>query len=129
LVCAPEPTSITDAYSLVKSVKERGENMPKFKIVVNRVESKEEGDIIFNNLQKVAKRFLSVDMTHLGTIPYDTNLIKAVKQQNPCLMLFPNTAFSKEIENIGNKILDLKMEKAPTGMKGFMKRMISIFYQ
>ena len=129
VVCAPEPTSITDAYSLVKSVKERSGDMPvpQFKVVINRVDDKKEGDRIFANLQKVSDSFLKVELVHLGTIPYDRNLVKAVKQQKPCIISFPSSDFSKEVERISNVILDLKIEKAPTGMKGFMKRLTGIF--
>jgi len=126
LICAPEPTSITDAYSLVKAAKERSIDLPKFKVVINRAENKEEGTSIFNNLQHVAERFLDIDLEYLGVIPYDANLVRAVKSQKPCLVSFPKAAFSSEIENIGAKILDINIEKEPTGMKGFMKRLSNI---
>ena len=127
VVCAPEPTSITDAYSLVKAVKEGCSYIPRFRVVINQTEDKQEGDAIFNKLQSVAGRFLSLNLEHLGTIPRDSNLIKAVKSQRPCMISFPNSAYSKEIESIGRKILDLNMEKEPAGMKGFVRRLASIF--
>jgi len=125
VVCAPEPTSITDAYSLIKSVKERSNeaHVPQFKVIINRVDDQKEGIRIFDNLQKVAHNFLNVELNHLGTIPYDRSLVKAVKQQKPCILSFPNSDFSKEVERIGNTILDLKIEKTSSGMKGFMKRL------
>jgi flagellar biosynthesis protein FlhG len=128
VVCAPEPTSITDAYVLIKAAKERKEDaLPDFRIVINRADSKKEGETIFNNLRKVSERFLSVKLSHLGSIPYDPNLIKAVKQQTPCIESFPHTIFSKEITQMGNQILDVKMEASPAGMKGFMKRLVKVF--
>jgi len=127
VVCSPEPTSVTDAYSLVKAVKERMNVPPEFKIVLNKVDDKEEGEGIFKNLNQVSERFLKVRLNHLGSILYDRNLVKAVKQQKPCLISFPESHFAKEIEKIGNIILDLNIEKAPTGMKGFMKRLAGIF--
>jgi flagellar biosynthesis protein FlhG len=112
VVCAPEPTSITDAYALIKATKERKEDMlPQFRIVINRADSKKEGEVIYNNLQKVADRFLSIKLSHLGTIPYDPNLIKAVKQQSPCVESYPHSVFSREIESMGNQILDLKIRR------------------
>jgi len=127
VVCAPEPTSITDAYSLVKAVKEGCSYIPRFRVVINQTEDKQEGDAIFSKLQSVAGKFLSLNLEHLGTIPRDSNLIKAVKSQKPCILSFPNSAYSKEIESIGRKILDLNVEKEPAGMKGFVRRLASIF--
>jgi len=126
VVCAPEPTSITDAYSLMKSVKERGGHIPQFKVVINRADDKKEGDAIFKNLHKVSQKFLEMEIEHLGTILFDQNLVKSVKQQKPCLLLFPNSSFAKEIERIGNILLDIKSTKE-SGMKGFMKRLSGVF--
>ncbi|MCL2377147.1 MAG: MinD/ParA family protein, partial [Defluviitaleaceae bacterium] len=107
IICAPEPTSITDSYSLVKAVKEKGGNLPLFKIVINRVEDKEEGTKIFRNLQRVASKFLSIDLEFIGVLPQDPQLVKAVKSQKPCIISYPNSVFSREIEKIGNKIMDI----------------------
>ena len=126
VVCAPEPTSITDAYSLIKASKERAGEMPRFRIVINRVEDREEGMDIFKNLQRVSGKFLSVNLDYLGAIPYDNNLVKAVKRQVPCMASFPNSAFSAEISNIGAKILDIGKEKSSSGMRGFMRRLANI---
>lgn len=126
VICAPEPTSITDAYSLMKSIKERGGHIPQFKVVVNRADDKKEGDAIFKNLQKVSQKFLEMEIEYLGTIPFDQNLVKAVKQQKPCLLLFPNSSFSKGIEGIGNALLDRKSAKE-SGMKGFIRRLGGVF--
>ncbi|MCL2235550.1 MAG: MinD/ParA family protein [Defluviitaleaceae bacterium] len=126
VVCAPEPTSITDAYSLMKSVKERGGHVPQFKIVVNRADDRKEGDAIFKNLHKVSQRFLEMEIEHLGTILFDQSLVKAVKQQKPCLLSFPNSSFTREIEKIGSILIDKKPTKEH-GMKGFVKRLGSVF--
>ena len=127
IICAPEPTSITDSYSLVKAVKEKGGHIPNFKIVINRVEDKDEGAKIFRNLQRVAAKFLTIDLEFLGVLPHDSNLVKAVKSQSPCIISYPHSVFSREIERVGNKILDISGEGEPTGMKGFVRRLANIF--
>jgi len=127
IICAPEPTSITDSYSLVKAVKEKGGNLPLFKIVINRVEDKEEGTKIFRNLQRVASKFLSIDLEFIGVLPQDPQLVKAVKSQKPCIISYPHSVFSREIEKIGNKIMDINPEETTTGMKGFVRRLATIF--
>lgn len=129
VVCTPEPTSITDSYSLIKAIKDKGKTqpIPDLKMVINGADSKEEGSSIFRNLQQVAGKFLDVELTHLGTLPHDPNLRKAVRNQKPCILSFPNTAFSREIENVGNSVLNIKPEAPKGGMKGFMKRITKIF--
>ena len=125
-IIAPEPTSITDAYSLMKTIKgETSEEIIKYKIVVNRVEDKKEGEMVFKNLSRVASRFLGAELSFLGAIPYDTSLVKAVKQQKPILNLYPNSKFSAEMENIGGALLNIT-EKTGS-MQIFMKKLAGIF--
>ena len=83
IVTTPEPTSVTDAYALIKTIKEESVKMPDFKIVVNRVDDDEEGLEIFNKINRAATRFLGVSLENLGYIPYDKYLVKVVKNQQP----------------------------------------------
>lgn len=130
VITAPEPTSITDAYSLIKTAKEQMSSSTKFSVVVNRTENKSEGEVVFRNLSKVSQRFLDIQLLYLGAIPHDNNLIKSVKQQKPAIVLYPNSSFSKEIENIATRILnknnEIKANDQIGGMKGFVKRLAGI---
>ena len=129
VVCTPEPTSITDSYALIKAIKDRGtyEEPPQIKMVINGADDKDEGRNIFKNLQQVTHKFLQVNLEHLGTLPHDSNLRKAVRSQKPCILSYPNTAFSREVEAIGNKVLSINAQPTKVGMKGFMKRLTKIF--
>lgn len=130
IVTTPEPTSITDAYALIKTINEEKAGIPSFKIVVNRVDNSQEGNEIFEKLSGVSKRFLGVGLEYLGSIPYDNNLVKAVKQQRPVAMSFPNTPFSKSLESFSAKLLDTnsplnRVEQA--GIMSFMRRLVNVF--
>ena len=132
IITTPEPTSINDAYAVIKTVKERKERsqgaVPKFKIVVNRVEDEKEGNEIFERLNKVTQRFLNVDLYNLGYIPYDSQLVKAVKRQEPVTTCFPMAPSSRSIENISNQLLDIQHSSNQQGGIGvFMKRLVRIF--
>lgn len=128
IVTTPEPTSITDAYSLIKTVKQESNTPPKFKMVINRVDDIEEGENIFEKFQKVTNRFLNVNVEYLGSIPYDNNLVKAVKKQQPAVISFPNCSFSRYMGEIGDKLLDIHSKHThDLGIKSFMKRLASIF--
>ena len=125
IVTVPEPTSITDAYSLMKALKNDNlGSLPEFKLVVNRVDSRAEGEAIYRSFSKVAEGFLDVKIELLGSILYDNNLIKSVKSQKPAFNIYPNSNFSKEIESIGLKLLNIKEAK---GMQNFIKSFASIF--
>jgi flagellar biosynthesis protein FlhG len=129
IVTTPEPTSITDAYALIKTInEEKSLHIPQFKIVINRVESAVEGVEIFTKLKTVAARFLGVELLMLGSIPIDNALVRAVKKQQPALTIFPTCAFSKSIITIGDKLIDAaETSKKDGGVKLFIKRLVNIF--
>jgi len=131
IICNPEPTSVTDAYALVKTSHESVASaieLPRFKIVINRAEDNKEGEGIFRNLHRVAGSFLGMELDYLGCIPYDQNLVRAVKQQKPAILSFPDTNFSREITAIGAKLMDRPPPPAKNaGMFGFMKKLAGIF--
>ena len=86
LVTTPEPTSITDSYSLLKALKRN----PRFngeatqvKVISNKVSDLKEGEILYKKLNAVVQRYLHLDMSYLGAIPDDSELSKAVMQQSP----------------------------------------------
>jgi len=134
IITTPEPTSITDAYALIKTIKEESthisdKTIPDFKMVVNRVDDEEEGIEIYNKINRASSQFLKVSIENLGCIPYDRYLVKAVKHQKPATILYPECEFSKAIQRISYNIMNIKIEteKSQTGIKGFMKKLINIF--
>ena len=129
IVTTPEPTSITDAYAVMKKIKEQNSAMPKFHIIVNRVESKKEGDEIFGKLERVCAKFLNIEVNNLGYLPYDQYLVKAVKAQNPVSIMYPGAPVVKNIERISEYIIDSHKANpiAEDGLKGFVKRLLVAF--
>ena len=125
IISTPEPTSLTDAYTIIKTIKESEGPNPDFKIVVNRVESIKEGEDIFEKLSMVSQRFLSLSIENLGIIPYDAQLVKAVKSQKPLLLYSPESEAARAINNICSKLLALPAEekKSEGGFMGFLKRL------
>lgn len=115
LVVTPEPTSITDAYSLLKAVnrkKEFNREQKSIKVVANRVESDEEGREIFEKISVVASKFLNIDMEYLGHIPQDKRLTSAVVEQKPISIYYPNSESSLRIKGICGKLLDKTFDVA-----------------
>jgi len=115
IVTTPDPTSITDAYALIKTVKDAcGEDeLPEFKLVVNRVDSPAEGIEVYEKLGGVSGRFLSLKLGSLGNIPFDQHLVRAVKNQQPVSLMFPNSDSSRCLEAIAHKLIDVKQAHSP----------------
>ncbi|MCQ2494010.1 MAG: MinD/ParA family protein [Lachnospiraceae bacterium] len=109
LITTPEPTSITDSYSLLKALSRhprfRSENT-QVKMIANRVERGDDGQILYKKLNSVVQRFLKLPMTYLGSIPQDTMLAKAVMQQNPVSLQNPSAKSAVAYEQIAARLLD-----------------------
>ena len=125
VVTTAEPTSITDAYAIIKILMDGNPNPPELKIVVNRVDSVEEGKDVFRRLQRVCAKFLGIQPIELGSIPYDRNLVRAVKAQEPVALLFPNADSTKSIEVISQRLLrNGAVDEKTGGMKKFLQRWV-----
>jgi len=108
LVATSEPTSITDAYALLKALNSRAgfdRESTVIKVVANRIMDEEEGKNLFNKLNVVAGKFLNIKLELLGMIPLDTNIQKAVMEQKPAVMVFPNSQGSKAFDFLAGKLL------------------------
>jgi len=129
LVTTPEPTSITDSYSLLKALNRHpkfNKDMTTIKVVANKVTDSEEGRQLFTKLNAVVNRYLKIPMTFVGVIPDDQLLKKAVMQQSPVSIQSPNSkaalAFSDlalTLENNGKEPYFRKY-----GMAGFFANMV-----
>lgn len=114
LVVTTEPTSITDAYSLLKAVNRKKDfkrEQCEIKVITNRVESEEESKEIYNKISIVASKFLNIQMEHLGSIPYDKKMSDSVIEQTPIVIREPNSESSLRIKNICNKMLNIPAEE------------------
>jgi flagellar biosynthesis protein FlhG len=77
VVVTPEPTSLTDAYALIK-VLARDHGQKRFRILANNVVDAEQARGLFGGLSGAAVRFLNVSLSYLGWIPNDPALLAAV---------------------------------------------------
>lgn len=128
LLATSEPSSLTDAYSLLKALHRNPEfrqMQTKIKVISNRVESEEEGNGIFEKLNAVVGQFLNADLEYSGMIPYDAAIEKAVRQQQPVSILYPEAKSSKAFEMLADYLLQGKM--TPIQEKKGIMHMLSRF--
>ncbi len=130
LVTTPEPTSITDSYSLLKALYRH----PKYnaeattvKMIANRVEREEDGKTLYNKLDLVVKKYLKMPFEYLGGVPQDDKLVKAVMQQTPVSMMYPGSKASIAYENIVNRLMNKEetVKQPKRGMAAFFSHIIS----
>jgi flagellar biosynthesis protein FlhG len=130
VVTTPEPTSITDAYAIIKMVNAMNEPV-RFKLVVNRAEDWKEGKHTADKISMVAKQFLDVDIPTLGYIADDSSVSKAVKKQVPFTIAFPNCAASQSIDKLVDDFIarHTPTEQQSSAVKGFLSKMIRLLKQ
>ena len=107
LVATPEPTSITDAYALLKTLNKKSEfsvDNTNICMLANRISNEADGKELFEKLKVVADKFLQIPLTYLGGVPQDGNVSRAVIQQKPVTQLYPNSEASKAIVRIAVKL-------------------------
>lgn len=129
LVTTPEPTSITDSYSLLKALNRH----PRFdkentliKIVANKTIDFEEGRQLFNKLNVVVQRYLRMPITFAGVIPDDPLLRKAVMQQSPVTISYPNSKAAKAFKDLTTTLVNHASDPVfhKRGMAGFFASMV-----
>lgn len=117
LVVTPEPTSITDAYALLKTLYKKQEFVTEetiIKLVANRVKNEKEGREIFEKMNMVVSKFLNVKLEFLGSIPEDGYVSKAVMQQKPLTLTYPNTVSARAINQLSDMIENQEVEMLKT---------------
>ncbi|KAB1437690.1 MinD/ParA family protein [Candidatus Galacturonibacter soehngenii] len=129
LVITPEPTSLTDAYSLIK-VLNRSHNFQSndcmIRVISNRANSYQEGMNCYQKLDTVAKRFLNMNIHLLGVVPNDDNVSKAIIRQKPVSLLYPNSKASKAYEEISKRLAnDIKEYPNKKGIAGMFNEILT----
>ncbi|MRI83753.1 MAG: flagellar biosynthesis switch protein FlhG [Nitratiruptor sp.] len=99
IITTPEPTALTDAYALIRSIYNLY-GYERFKIVVNMCRSEEEGQTVFNKLQTTVKKFLGIDIELLGILPYTNSLPQAVRNKELIAMKYPKDIFTASVKRI-----------------------------
>ena len=109
LVVTPEPTSITDSYSLLKVLRRKENFNPLYKtihVVANRVENETEGKEIFHKINTVSSKFLNTKLQFLGSIHADKNVSMAVIEQKPLIHAYPNTLAAKGVYQLAGSLME-----------------------
>ncbi len=127
LITTPEPTSIMDAYALVKTVSVKDKNK-KIHVVINRADNIKEAVSVANKLCLAADKFLGVKLQQLGHVLYDISVVKAVKQQQPFILSYPKALVTRQFSEIAHKLMGETDTTSQTssGLRGFFRKLTNI---
>ena len=124
VVVSPEPASITDAYAIMKVLSTRYSER-YFRLLVNSARREKEALDVFNNLCRVADKFLNISIDYMGFVPHDEYLIKAVMRQKIVLDLYPESPASTSFVKLARKIKKTIPKMEPKGnMQFFWNRLL-----
>ncbi|WP_203246241.1 MinD/ParA family protein [Sporosarcina beigongshangi] len=126
VISTTEPTSITDAYSMMKFICLQDPDK-KLHMVSNRVSRDEEENEAVVRLQYAMRKFLGKETTILGFLPEDPVVHKAVVAQKPFLLLFPSAPISKRMKIIAENFVGASLDETSKRGEGFLGKLRSIF--
>ncbi len=106
VVITPEPTALTDAYALIKVLKQELK-VQDFLIIVNDVANKKDEEASFKRLELACQKFLNVNPVLLGSVRHDEKMHQAVIKQVPLMELFPECNAAKDINILADKIIKI----------------------
>ncbi|MEW6246976.1 MAG: MinD/ParA family protein [Nitrospirota bacterium] len=119
VVLSPEPTSLTDAYAVMKVLSTRYRER-RFRVLVNMAKSQRDAAEVFRKLVMATDRFLNVSVDSLGFIPADDYVPMAVSQQRAVVDLYPHSPASREFLRLGNLVAQWTPSLVPKGSVQFL---------
>ena len=106
LVVTPEPTSITDAYALIK-VMFMHHGTKNFIILMNMVKNEKEAVSVYKHLSRVVEKFMgSISLDYAGYIPYDKHLHESISRREPVTCCYPQSSSSQSFKKLAEYLLD-----------------------
>ena len=118
VVVSPEPTSITDAYALMKVLSLKYAEKC-CKVIVNLSGTSQQGREVFRQLNMVTERFLDMTLDYLGSVLFDAKITQGVKQQKLVSELYPDTQASRCFTDLARKISTSPPTHVPQGGSNF----------
>ncbi len=114
LVTNSEPTSITDAYAMIKMTVMRNSNQ-RISVLINLASKQKDALETFEKLKLAVRNFLNVEIQMLGFLPVDPNIPLAVARREPFLSLFPRSAATTSMVMMARKLLKLPTDSSDGG--------------
>lgn len=124
VITTAEPTAITDAYAMLKTVVQNGVD-GHISVLINRAGSRHEARTCQQRLAQVAKKFLSLTVYDAGYIVEDQSVVRAIKQRRPFVIEYPTSQASYCLMNLAAKLV--RSVQPPAQKVGFFRKVASLF--
>lgn len=121
VVTTPEPTAITDAYGLIKVIKQRSPQT-QVRLIVNMAKSPNEAEMVAEKLNSVLREYVQWEIEYLGYVLYDSQVNKAVAEQTPILLSHPSSMTSRSLKRIASIVAGENPPSDQTGVRGFFAK-------
>jgi flagellar biosynthesis protein FlhG len=125
VIVTPEPTSLADAYALIK-VLSRDFGEKSFRILVNTARSEKEAFDTFRKLAIVADKFLNLSVEYIGFLPYEQHVKDAIIAQKGYIAMYPNSVFSKKLAVIGKRLIENPLTDVKGNIQFFLKKALRV---
>lgn len=126
IITTPEPTALTDSYSLLKAVN-HFKIKSKAKVIINRTLDTKEGVMTYNKFSSAVSNFLKMDIEFLGSISEDRKVVQGVREQQPFIIGYPNCDASNDINKIAQKLMGDVLTKNDMNVQSLFKKLFNIF--
>jgi flagellar biosynthesis protein FlhG len=124
VVVCDEPASLTDAYALIK-VFSQNYGMTRFNVVTNQSRNTQHGNELFKKLMRVTDKYLDVVLRHLGDVPQDDYLVKAVQEQRAVVDAYPKSPSGDAFRSIAAAVDALPAAReANGGIEFFLEKLL-----
>ncbi|MDI9413793.1 MAG: MinD/ParA family protein [Bacillota bacterium] len=127
VVTTPEPTAVTDVYGLLKVLHQHNPEA-KVRLVVNMVKNPNEAEMVAEKLNAVLKEFVQWEIDYAGYILYESQISKAVSDQQPVILAFPSSMASRSFKRLANTISGENAQSESTGIKGFFSKVYEFLH-
>lgn len=128
LVTTPEPTAITDGYTVLKYLFKQRDDL-KLWTLINRAASRAEGEKTGEKICSAVKQFLHRDVRMLGYLPDHIDVVRSVKKQQPFSECFPNSLVTRRLQLLTKRYLADFTKKTDDGNKGFMRFLLHAIWR
>ena len=124
LITTPEPTSLADAYAVIKAYSTYAADQQNIKLVVNRIRDEEESFDVVDKINQTTKKFLDLTVDYLGYIYEDKAVAEAVRTQIPFVIANPESPAARCVFELANSLLSgEKMNSVSRGWRAFLDRL------
>ncbi|PLX46830.1 MAG: hypothetical protein C0613_15565 [Desulfobulbaceae bacterium] len=120
LVITHEPTSLTDAFALLKVLAANG-YQGTTKVVVNRCHDSSHARITFATFKNAVSRHLQLKVAALGLVLEDSKMVEAIRLQQPFLHKFPQSQTAKCFHMLASRLIENKDEIKGNGLDSFWR--------